>query len=193
MTEQSIITNGAGEGDAEAKPKYESLPSFFRAIEVRIQPNYTRLDDDLVYGYYWISRWRKTGLSARVYPNRQKETITVAVFDDTVNHTGTCKDGEPIRMWSGDIRMTGNWRRRLSRAAGEAIVLMRMRPKCPLCGRPLVLRERKDHSSQFFGCPRFPDCHGSVGIVEFDLDRNEADYSKAPYGRTKAPQATAVA
>ena len=77
-------------------------------------------------------------------------------------------------MWSGDLRMTGNWRRRLRRASGEALVLVNQRPRCRNCKKPLVLRERRDNQQQFFGCEDYPRCNGSITIIDHDLDRKRA-------------------
>jgi hypothetical protein len=104
--------------------------------------------------------------SARVYPEPDRGTIIVGVFDELTNVS--------IKEWSGHIKMTGNWERRLSRSAGEAIVLAQRRPTCPKCSTTLSLRERRDGSCQFFGCVNWPKCGGSFTIIDHDLDRRRA-------------------
>ena len=174
-SEQTLPNNAAtGAGPpTTTQRQYSPLPSVFRAIEYNLPPNYRRLQDT-EHGYHWIYRVTKTKLSARIYPNVDGDTINISVFDDSKNPDFTVNGSEVIKMWSGDLRMTGNWRRRLRRASGEALVLVNQRPRCPNCKKPLVLRERRDNQQQFFGCEDYPRCNGSITIIDHDLDRKRA-------------------
>ena len=113
-------------------------------------------------------------LSAHIYPNVDHDLINISIFDDRNNPAFVPDQSELIKKWSGDLRMTGNWRRRLRRTAGEAIVLAHQRPRCPNCRKPLILREPRADQQQFFGCEDFPSCNGSISIIDHDVDRKKA-------------------
>ena len=38
-------------------------------------------------------------------------------------------------------------------------------PLCPYCGGEMVLRQRKNGGTPFYGCKRFPTCRGIVKIA----------------------------
>ena len=141
------------------------MPPLLRAVEICLQFPYRRTnrgDDE----WYWVWRSNVANLSARVYPDAARGVITVAVFDEETN--------ESIREWSRELRLTGNWRRRLRRSAGEAMSLAQRRPYCLHCRLPMALKECHDGSRQFFGCRNFPDCRASAGISDHDLERKSA-------------------
>jgi hypothetical protein len=173
-SERTLPTN-----TAQDQAHYSPLPSVYRAIEYNLAPNYRRQQDS-EHGYHWIYRVGKTNLSARVYPNVDGDTITISIYDDSKNPTFAPTGSELIKQWSGDLRMTGNWRRRLRRASGEALVLVNQRPRCPSCRKPLVLRERRDNHQQFFGCEDYPRCNGSITIIDHDVDRKKAGSYRPP-------------
>jgi Topoisomerase DNA binding C4 zinc finger. len=170
---------------------YISLPSVFRAIEYNLPPNYRRHHDNQ-HGYHWIYRVAKTNLSAHIYPNVDHDIINISIFDDRKNPAFVPDQSELIKKWSGDLRMTGNWRRRLRRTAGEAIVLANQRPRCPNCRNPLSLRERRTDHQQFFGCEDYPRCNGSISIIDHDIDRKKAGSycSQADHSATTSASAT---
>lgn len=174
-SERTLPSNAvaAATGSHTAQQPYTPLPSVFRAIEYNLPPNYRRLQD-AEHGYHWIYRVAKTNLSARIYPNVDGDTINISVFDDSKNPDLAATGSEIIKKWSRDLRMTGNWRRRLRRASGETLVLVNQRPRCPNCKKPLVLRERRDNQQQFFGCEDYPKCNGSITIIDHDVDRKRA-------------------
>jgi hypothetical protein len=169
----------------EEEVPYEQLSGLERTIQSCLLRGYRRRRD-ATHGVFWIYREPGANMSARVYPNSDKESITVAVFDDVAETNDRAREdntastqpihsqGVPIRAWSGDIRLVGNWRRRLRRSCGESVILAYRRPWCPKCRTPLILLERNDGSSQFFGCRKFPACDGSAGISDHDLERKKA-------------------
>lgn len=166
---------------------YTSLPSVFRAIEYNLPPNFRRHHDSQ-HGYHWIYRVPKTKLSAHIYPNVDHDIINISIFDDRNNPAFVPDGSELIRKWSGELRMTGSWRRRLRRTAGEAIVLANQRPRCPNCRKPLILRERRTDHQQFFGCEDYPRCNGSISIIDHDVDRKKAgSYQQLPEQSTSTP------
>jgi len=160
---------------------FNSLPSVFRAIECNLQLNYRRQYDDR-HGYHWIYRVASTKLSAHIYPNvnHDHDTIKISIFDDTNNPDLTADGGELIKRWSTQLRMTGKWRRRLRWVSGEALVLVKQRPRCPDCKKPLIVRERRDNQQQFFGCEDYPRCNGSISIIDHDVERKNAGSYRPP-------------
>jgi ssDNA-binding Zn-finger/Zn-ribbon topoisomerase 1 len=67
---------------------------------------------------------------------------------------------------------------------------MRIKPEpyCPICGAKMILRKPKagpnmPNWSPFWGCGRYPDCHGKrnidpeTGEPEDDSSRDEEDYT----------------
>src|ERR1700747_1115828 len=99
------------------------LPRDFWEIESNLQWPYRRCYD-WKHTWHWIWRSDKTNFSARIYPDLKNSIIKIAVYDDddATPNNGPRQLGTAIQQWSGEIRMTGNWQRRLSRAAGEAMV-----------------------------------------------------------------------
>lgn len=37
-------------------------------------------------------------------------------------------------------------------------------PRCPRCGAQMVLRHRKSDDGHFYGCSKYPNCHGIVNV-----------------------------
>ena len=169
-----------------ASQLYVSLPSVYRAIEYNLPPNYRRHHDSQ-NGFHWIYRAGKTNLSAHIYPDVDHDIINISIFDDR-----NPDESEVIKKWSGDLRMTGHWRRRLRRTAGEAIVLAHQRPRCPNCRKPLILRERRSDQQQFFGCEDYPNCNGSISIIDHDLDRRKAVSRSSPSDQNSPARVSAV-
>src|SRR4051794_15808202 len=40
-------------------------------------------------------------------------------------------------------------------------------PACPRCGSAMVVRRQRATGDAFYGCTRFPDCRGTIGISGF--------------------------
>ena len=175
----------------EPSEGYTSLPSVFFAIEYNLPPNYRRHHDNQ-HGYYWIYRVPKTNLSAHIYPKVDHDIINISIFDDRNNPTLVPDQSERIKKWSCDLRMTGHWKRRLRRTAGEAIVLANQRPRCPNCRKPLILRERRTDHQQFFGCEDYPTCTGSISIIDHDVDRKKAGSWSPQTDQTSSTRLSAV-
>jgi hypothetical protein len=165
---------------------YPSLPSVFRAIEYNLPPTYRR-HHDIQHGHHWIYRVGKTNLSAHIYPNVEHHIINISIFDDRIPN-----QSELIKKWSGDLRMIGNWKRRLRRTAGEAIVLAHQRPRCPNCRKPLIVRIRRADHQQFFGCEAYPSCNGSISIIDHDVERKKAVSRSSPTDQSFATRISAV-
>jgi hypothetical protein len=111
-------------------------------------------------GFAWLSEHSR--LSASVTFGEDKNSLVISVFD--------AEAGEEIELWRAELRMTGHWKRRLRQLSGEALVLCQSRPRCPKCGDPAKLRRRREDGAQFFGCPRYPKCHGLLNIVDHDVE-----------------------
>lgn len=50
---------------------------------------------------------------------------------------------------------------RLRNEIREAYRRARAVPACPLCGRAMALRKRRDGSGSFYGCTGYPECRGT--------------------------------
>lgn len=131
------------------------------AIANNLPPNYCQ-EQDPDHGYRWFCVSQKTSFKTEIYLNAVKRRINISLFDNR---------GQNIKAWSSNIRMTGNWRRRLRRAAGEAVILVNQRPDCPSCKLPMVLREGSTDQSQLFGCSIFPTCRETIIITDHDLEK----------------------
>jgi hypothetical protein len=146
------------------------LPREYWPIERNLQPGFYQ-EHDREHGYHWINKPRKSGhLSARIYPNVRNGTIFVSVFDESPANRNNPEGAVSIKRWSVELRMTGNWQRRLADHAGRATVQAKKQPKCPRCNEALVLLHAKA-GNQFFGCPKYPECTGSLSIGEFEAER----------------------
>lgn len=113
-------------------------------------------------GEGWAWRSERANMTAVVEQGGEKNTLVVKVVDD--------ESGQEIGLWVTELRLTGQWRRRLRQSSGEALVLAQTRPQCPICKAPVKLRTRGADSRQFFGCSNFPSCRGSLNIVEHDVE-----------------------
>jgi ssDNA-binding Zn-finger/Zn-ribbon topoisomerase 1 len=129
------------------------------AIADNLPPNYYQ-ETDPDHGYRWFCVSQKTAFTTEIYLNAAKRRINISAFDNR---------GQNIKAWSSNIRMTGNWRRRLRRAAGEAVILVNQRPDCPRCKSPLVVKDCPTDQSQFFGCST-PTCVETIIITNHDLE-----------------------
>lgn len=106
-------------------------------------------------GWFWHSKISR--LTVRVLPDLARSLVTIFITDEKV-----LRHDRVIAAWLSVIRLTGNWQPRLSRAAGESMVLAQRRPECPKCGAAMLLRSsRAGNGQQFFGCSRFPGCNGT--------------------------------
>ena len=159
--------NRASANQSATTTREELLPPLLRAIEMCLQFPYRRMRSERGE-WYWMWRSNVANFTARIYPDVSRGAITIAVFDE--------ETGVAIKKWSGELRLTGKWRRRLRRSAGEALALAQRRLTCPnvQCRGPLVLKERNDGSCQFFGCRNHPACKGSASICDHDIERNYA-------------------
>ncbi len=131
------------------------------AIADNLPPNYYQ-EKDPDHGDRWFCVSQRTSFKTEIYLNAAKRRINISVLDNR---------GQNIKAWSSSIRMTGNWRRRLRRAAGEAVILVNQRPDCPSCKLPMVLRDCSTDQSQLFGCSAFPTCGETIIITNHDLEQ----------------------
>jgi hypothetical protein len=114
-------------------------------------------------GSGWARHAEQANMTASVTYGEERNSLLISVIDDDA--------GFEVELWRTELRLTGQWVRRLRQASGEALVLGQSRPRCPRCGKPLRLRRRKEGDGQFFGCTMFRRCHGSVNIVDHDFER----------------------
>lgn len=110
-------------------------------------------------------RWHSDGsnMTVLVTFGAEKNTLVISVVDDEAH--------EPVELWTTSLRLTGVWRQRVRQASGEAQILAQSRPRCSKCSSPVILRKRHDDSVQFFGCTSYPKCHGSLNIIDHDIER----------------------
>lgn len=165
--EQTLSSNTKQSLPQPTEASGSPLPFVFRAIEYNLPPTYRRRHN-IEHGHHWIYSVGKTNLSAHIYPKIENHIINISIFDDRIP-----EQSELIKKWSGDLRMIGNWKRRLRRTAGEAIVLAHQRPRCPNCKKPLIIRARRADHQQFFGCEDYPSCNGSISIIDHDVERKK--------------------
>lgn len=114
----------------------------------------------------WAWHAEHANMTASVIFGAEKNSLIITVTDDDA--------GEEIELWRTELRLSGNWKRRLRQFSGEALVLCQSRPRCPKCGALVVLVRRRDGSVQFFGCTKFrstPRCNGSLNIIDHDVER----------------------
>ena len=43
---------------------------------------------------------------------------------------------------------------------------MEFEPECPECGSEMVIRKNRKTGRQFYGCPLFPQCDGTMPIED---------------------------
>lgn len=113
-------------------------------------------------GIGWAWKSERAGMTASVKFGAEKNSLVIAVFDAETN--------EEIELWRSELRLTGQWKRRLRQFSGEALVLCQTRPRCPKCGEPATLRRRREGGAQFFGCTRYPKCNGLLNIIDHDVE-----------------------
>lgn len=141
------------------------------AIAYNLPPNYFE-ERDPDHGYRWFGVSQKSSFRTEIYLNAAKRRINISVFDNK---------GKTIKPCSSTLRMTGNWRRRLRRVAGEAVILINQRPDCPSCELPMVLKEHSNDHSQFFACSKFPVCTEALPIIDHVVDEaTTADWTTSP-------------
>jgi ssDNA-binding Zn-finger/Zn-ribbon topoisomerase 1 len=131
------------------------------AIPYNLPPNYFQ-ESHPEHGYHWVCVSLKTGFTIEIYQAIAKRHVKILVFDNNKRR---------IKPWGTSLRMVGDWRRRLRRAAGEALILINQRPNCPSCNIPMIVCQRRKNKTQFFGCPTFPACTESLNIVRHDIER----------------------
>ena len=129
------------------------------SIADNLPPNYHQ-EKDPDHRYRWFCVSQKTSFKTEIYLNAAKGRINISVFDNR---------GQNLKAWSSSIRLTGNWRRRLRRAAGEAVILLNQRPDCPSCKLPMVVRDSSTDQSQFFACST-ATCAENILITNHDLE-----------------------
>ena len=131
------------------------------AIPYNLPPNYFQ-EENPEHGYHWVCVSLKTGFTIEIYQNIAKRHVKILVFDNKKRR---------IHPWGTTLRMVGDWRRRLRRAAGETVILINQQPNCPSCGIPMIVCQRRKNKKQFFGCPTFPTCTQSLNIIRHDIER----------------------
>lgn len=160
-SQQSLTTPATHSGSlTTANPPQTITNSDMRGtIADNLPPNYYQ-ERDPDHGYRWFCVSQKTSFKTEIYLNAAKGRINISVFDNR---------GQNIKAWSSSIRLTGNWRRRLRRAAGEAVILLNQRPDCPSCKLPMVVRDCPTDRSQFFACST-ATCAENILITNHDPD-----------------------
>ena len=133
-----------------------TLPYRFHLIEYNLPPNYQRLRND-VDGYHWIYRVDKTGLSARIYPDLDNARINISVYDDNKTPGLTPADSQVIKRWSGSLRLTNDWRRRLRRASKEASILQKKKKQPPKKKKPPPNPPKKKRKPKIFFILKTPE------------------------------------
>lgn len=161
---------------ANGNKEQEQLPKIYWAIEFNLPPGFRRHKSQ-THGYCWVMHpHRFSNLSVRIYPEVEKQIINIKVVDESPRNSRNPEHGLEIKKWSTKVMMAGensDWKRRLAGKLGEASVQAKKQPTCPKCRERLVLRQAT--SVQFFGCPRYPRCNGSLSIGDF-----EAETSRRP-------------
>src|SRR5205823_5198397 len=76
-------------------------------------------------GTGWAWKSERGGMTASVKFGAEKNSLVIAVFD--------AETDEEIELWRSELRLTGQWKRRLRQFSGEALVLCQTRPRCPKC------------------------------------------------------------
>lgn len=114
-------------------------------------------------GSGWARHAEQANMTASVTFGEEKNSLVISVLDTEA--------GEEIELWRSELRLTGQWKRRLRQLSGEALVLGQTRPRCPRCGKPVRLRRCGEDRAQFYGCSQFPRCQGSLSIVDHDVER----------------------
>jgi hypothetical protein len=148
-----------------------------RAIEYNLQAGFVR-EYSQYRGVYWSAHPRKSSnLSVRVWPQTNKDVIHIMIFDESPANSNNPSRGLEIKSWTTKVMMTGEdweWKERLAAKAGVALVQAKKQPACPSCRENLVVRETHEENGgkQFFGCPRYPDCTGSLSIGSFEAERS---------------------
>jgi len=131
------------------------------AIADNLPPNYIQ-EGDQNEGYRWFCVNVRTSFRAEICRETEKRHINIFVLDN---------QGQKISRWSTVLHMVGNWRRRLRRTAGEAVILINQRPKCPSCDLPMILSKTPNDKKQFFVCKNLPTCNQSIVIITHDIER----------------------
>ena len=120
---------------------------------------------DPKHDFHWFCQSHKTGFKARIHSTLHNAKISISIFD---------RKGETVKEWSGDIQMVADWRTRLRRAAGEALVLVHQLRNCPVCHSAMEIRKRHHDQKQFFGCSKYPKCIGTMSITDYDVTKKKA-------------------
>jgi len=147
-----------------------------RAIEYNLQAGFLRELSEY-RGVYWSAHPRKSSnLCVRIWPQPHKDVIHIMIFDESPFNVSNPSRGVEIKQWTTKVMMTGEdweWKERLAAKAGVALVQAKKQPACPKCHENLVVRETKDENNprQFFGCPNYPGCDGSLSIGSFEAER----------------------
>lgn len=115
----------------------------------------------------WVWRSKVSDLEATARFDAAHDMIVLNVSDT--------RSGKTISRWTSRVYMTGAWRTRLRRAAGESLILAQHRPRCPQCQCEMEVRERHSDHAQFFGCTSYPNCKGLVDIIDHDIQREKKE------------------
>ncbi len=165
-----------------------------RAIEYNLQTGFVRQFSEF-RGVYWTAHPRRSSnLTVRIWAQTHKDVIYVMVFDESPSNTDNPSRGIEIKRWTAKVMMTGEdwqWKERLAGKAGVALVQAKKQPRCPKCEESLVVKKvREGNSRQFFGCPNYPKCDGSLSIGVFEAER--AKPIVAPPPTTAIPEQIAA-
>lgn len=176
-------------------PQSIQLQPIERAIEYNLQTGFVRQYSEF-RGVYWTAHPRRSSnLTVRVWPQPQKDVIHIMVFDESPKNTENPSRGVEISQWTTKVMMTGEdseWKERLASKAGVALVQAKKQPTCPICRESLVVRQvREGRARQFFGCPNYPVCSGSLSIGAFEAERSKPAAPTPPPTTTTAQQIAA--
>jgi hypothetical protein len=166
-----------------------------RAIEYNLQTGFVRQHSEF-RGVYWSAHPRRSSnLTVRIWAEPHKDLIHIMIFDESPRNIDNPNRGVEIKQWTTKVMMTGEdweWKERLAGKAGVALVQAKKQPICPICRESLVVRQvREGRSRQFFGCPNYPSCNGSLSIGPFEAERSKPQTPPPPVTAT-SPQLAAT-
>jgi len=175
-----------------ADPQSIQLEPIERAIEYNLQTGFVRQYSEF-RGVYWTAHPRRSSnLTVRIWAQPRKDVIHIMVFDESPKNTENPAHGVEIKQWTTKVMMTGEdweWKERLAGKAGIALVQAKKQPTCPICRESLVVRKvREARSRQFFGCPNYPGCGGSLSIGAFEAERSKPPAIAPPPTATNSQQ-----
>jgi predicted RNA-binding Zn-ribbon protein involved in translation (DUF1610 family) len=107
----------------------------------------TNMPANVVYARYFVQYIK--GFRVPIIKDEQVPEIVGAISE----WAGTVTD----KQKAGHI---AHVRQKKAPASAKAVS-----PACPKCGAALTLRKSRKDGSQFWGCPKYPACRGTRGII----------------------------